>query len=360
MFAITNATRHAGTAVVLTDADGRDVVVAVAKATFVLARARRLELAEKPVPLVYADEYRDEPGLSSLAAATDFAVTKPCADVIVLGNACAPDGRALPTMDVSVRVGSVSAQIQVTGDRVWKKGLFGVAPGKPETFREMPLLWERAYGGACPAKDGEGIARFAPNPVGRGFWLTDAAAADQPLPNLEWPGEPLKKLADRPTPAAFAFVSPDWEMRAAFAGTYDAQWEKTRMPLLPRDFDPRFFNTAPVALQSARPFEGGEPVQLKGLHVDGERGFELPRDRVHVDLLTPGDHLQSHPATLDTVVIDAGAGLVQLVWRACVRAPEPITRLQHVRIRSERYPAPEETSEAAPAGTDTGGARGGR
>ena len=38
MFAITNATRHAATAVVLSDADGHDVVVAVAKATFVLGR----------------------------------------------------------------------------------------------------------------------------------------------------------------------------------------------------------------------------------------------------------------------------------------------------------------------------------
>lgn len=358
MFAITNATRHAATATVLTDADGRDLVVAVAKATFALGRARRLELAELPTPLVWADEYRDEPGKSSLAAAADFAPGKPRADVVVLGSARAPGGRPVTSMTVAVRVGPVSATLEVTGDRVWKKGLMGVAPGKPGRFSEMPLTWERAYGGTCPAKDGDGVVAWRPNPVGRGFWLSDKDAAEQPLPNLEWPDDPLRKLASRPAPACFAYVSPDWESRAALAGTYDAAWERSRMPLLPRDFDPGFFNVAPAALQAARFFEGGEPVRLQGLHDDGEREFELPRDRVLLDLLTPGDRVDTHPAVLDTVVLDAGAGLVQLTWRARVRAPDPLTRLQHVRIRSEKFPAPEATAEAEPAGAGAGGARG--
>lgn len=356
MFAITNATRHSATAVVLADVAGRDVIVAVAKATFVLGRHRRLQLAERPTPLAYADEYRDEPGKSSLAAASDFALAKPRADVVVLGNACAPGGKPVSSMTVSVEVGAAAARLEVTGDRVWKKGLFGVAPGKAESFREMPLVWERAYGGSCPAREGNGRVRFGPNPVGRGFWIADKDAADQPMPNLEWPDDPLRKLGERPAPACFAPMSPDWDSRAAFAGTYDERWARERKPLLPEDFDPRFFNTAPPALQLVRALEGGEPVQLQGLHADGERSFELPLDRVTVDLLTPGDRVASHPAALDTVVIDAGTGLVQLVWRACVRAPEPLTRLQHVRIRSEKYPAAEQRSEVAAAGA--GGSRG--
>lgn len=358
MFAITNATRHAATATIQMDADGRDLVVAVAKATFALGPRGRLELAELPTPLVRADEYREKPGQSSLAAAADFAPGKPRGDVIVLGSAKPPGGRAVTEMTVAVRVGKVAATLAVTGDRVWKKGLMGVAPGKPERFSEMPLVWERAYGGTSPAKEGEGLDSYRPNPVGRGFWLTDKDAADQPLPNLEWPDDPVKKLASRPAPACFAFVSPDWESRASLAGTCDAKWERTRMPLLPEDFDPGFFNVAPSALQSAGSFEGGEPVRLQGLHEEGEVAFDLPRDRVDVQLLTPGDRLATHPAVLDTVVIDAGTGLVQLVWRVAVRAPDPLTRLQHVRIRSERHPAPEETVEAEPAGAGAGGPRG--
>ncbi len=358
MFATTNATRHAATAVILTDADGRDVVVAVAKATFPLAGRRRLELSPEPLPLVYADKYAGEPGQSSLVATSDFAFRKPRADVIVLGEACAPDGRAVPSMTVSVSVGAVSATLSVTGDRVWKKGLFGVAPGSPRSFRDMPLVWERAYGGQCPPKDGEGVVRHRPNPVGCGFWLTDKHAADQPVPNLEWPDDRLQKLGDRPVPGSFGFVSPDWESRAALAGTYDAAWERDRMPLLPSDFDAGFFNSAPAALQSARYFAGGEPVRLTGLHADGERVFELPRDRVWIDLLTPGDVLATHPARLDTVVIDSKAGLVQLVWRATVPAPDPLTRLQHVRIRSEQFPALDPTDSEQPAFPGAGGARG--
>lgn len=351
MFAITNATRHAADAVVLADPDGREVVLAVAKATYALAGRRRLELAAEPLPLARADVPREEPGTSSLALASDYAFAKPCADVVVLGDACAPEGGAVTSMRVSVRVGAAAAAIDVKGDRVWKKGLFGVAPGSPERFRTMPLTWERAYGGTCPAKDGEGVVRFAPNPVGRGFWLADREAADQPMPNLEWPDDPLRKLADRPAPACFAFVSPDWEARASFAGTYDARWEHERAPLLPEDFDPRFFNVAPAPLQLAAFPEGGEPVRLEGLHADGPREFELPRDTITVDLLTPGDRVASHPAVLDTVVIDAAAGLVSLVWRATVPAPQPLTRLLHVRVRSERHPAAE-PAEAA------GGVRG--
>lgn len=353
MLAITNATRHAADAVILADAEGRDLVVAVARATFTVANGRRPEPAEEPLPLCRADEYRDEPGTSSLAAASDLAPGKPRADVVVLGHARAPGGRAVTEASVAVRVGSVSAKLDVTGDRTWKKGLMGVAPGKPERFTAIPLVWERAYGGTCPAKEGDGLVAYRPNPVGRGFWLTDKDAADQPLPNFEWPGDPLRKLASRPAPAGFGFVSPDWESRASLAGTYDAKWEKSRMPLLPEDFDPGFFNVAPAVLQSARFFEGGEPVRLAGLHEEGEFAFELPRDRVEVDLLTPGDRVATHPAVLDTVVIDADANRVTLVWRACVRAPEPLTRLQHVRIRSERFPAPAQTSAAA-----AGGARG--
>ncbi len=349
MFATTNATRHAATAVVLADPDGRDVVVAVAKATFVLGRSRKLELAELPTPLVRADEYRDEPGTSSLAAASDFALSKPRADVIVLGSARPPGGRAVTSMEVAVRVGPVSARLHVTGDRTWKKGVLGVSPGKPARFTEMPLVWERAYGGTYEAEDGDGGGRYGPNPVGRGFRLSNKDAADAPMPNLEWPDDALRKLADRPAPACFAFVSPNWDARAAFAGTYDAAWERDRQPLLPADFDPRFFNTAPAPLQAPRPFAGGEPVQLEGLFEDGARAFELPRDTISVDLLTPGDVVETHPAVLDTVVIDAGSGLVQLTWRASVRAPDPLTRLQHVRVRSERFPAPAETAEAEPA-----------
>lgn len=355
MLAITNATRHAADAVILADAEGRDLVVAVAKATFAIANGRRPEPAGEPVPLCRADEYRDEPGKSSLVAAADFAPGKPRADVVVLGHARAPGGRAVTEMSVAVRVGPVSAKLEVIGDRTWKKGLMGVAPGRPERFTAIPLVWERAYGGACPPKEGEGLVAWRPNPVGRGFWLTDKDAADQPLPNFEWPDDPLKKLASRPAPAGLGFVAPDWESRASLAGTYDAKWEKTRMPLLPEDFDPGFFNVAPAALQAARFLEGGEPVRLSGLHEEGEFAFELPRDRIEVDLLTPGDRVETRPAVLDTVVIDADANLVTLTWRACVRAPEPLTRLQHVRIRSERFPAPAETAAAA---AGAGGPRG--
>ncbi len=64
------------------------------------------------------------------------------------------------------------------------------------------------------------------------------------LPNLEDPADPLLRWGQIAAPAGFGFVSPDWEPRASLGGSYDETWRRERMPLLPGDFDRRFFNAA--------------------------------------------------------------------------------------------------------------------
>lgn len=156
MLAIRNSSRHAATAVVMTDHDGADVLVVVAKATYRIARGEAPLLAEEPLPLAYADAYRDEPGTSGLVATSDFALFKPVTDVVVLGTARAPGGKRVAEMTVEVEVGPVKAAVRVVGDRVWKKnGLFGFKPGPAKPFTEMPLDWERAFGGTRLTKDGK-------------------------------------------------------------------------------------------------------------------------------------------------------------------------------------------------------------
>lgn len=353
MFGIRNATRYDATAVIQTDADGRDVVVAVAKGTFRLGKGGRLELAE-PLPLVYADEYTDEPGASSIAAGTDFGLFKPRTDVIVAGSAFAPGGKAVAQMTVELRAGALSAALEVTGDRTWKKGVLGPGISSPEPFREMPLVWERAFGGTCEAEGKTPGARCEENPVGAGLWTRDKDAVDQALPNLEDPAQPVRGWKDRPAPACWGFVAPAWEPRRSLAGTYDAKWERSRLPLLPEDFDHACFQQAPAALQSAKYFVGGEQVRLKGLHPKGELAFELPKDTVEVALLLPGDRVTKHVAVLDTVVLRPAEEVVTLTWRVRIPAPDPITSVLLVQIDSRTNPAPVPAEGEAIAG----GARG--
>lgn len=62
-----------------------------------------------------------------------------------------------------------------------------------------------------------------------------------------------------------------------FAGTYDERWQVTRDPLVPEDFDRRYFRCAPDDQQTQSPLVGYEEVKLLGFTPDGFLGFTLPR-----------------------------------------------------------------------------------
>jgi hypothetical protein len=78
------------------------------------------------------------------------------------------------------------------------------------------------------------------------------------------------------SPACFAPVAPNWQPRAGFAGTYDDNWQQTRAPYLPDDYNPRFMNVAPPDLIYPGYLQGGEAVRVIGMHPAGDLGFALP------------------------------------------------------------------------------------
>ena len=159
-----------------------------------------------PAPLVPADA--DDP----LCAGGDLmALARPGTDVIV--RACAHSlGGPVAAMEVSVAVHDAGPslrlrlckRLRVTGDRsVVLDPLTGeLAFTEPTPFVEMPLTWERAYGGC----DEGAIARYVPdaldallgtdglyrhprNEVGRGYTVSGdlASLAALRLPNVEDP-----------------------------------------------------------------------------------------------------------------------------------------------------------------------------
>lgn len=331
MLAVTNNTQYAAGVAVMPDKDGRDVLVVVVKATFEVAPGGRQTVAAEQVPVAYADEYTGEPGKSGLKAATDFALHKPATDVILTGDAVAPGGEPVQQMDVEVEVASSSRRVRVIGDRVWRKRLLGLAPSDPEPFTRMPLVWERAFGGAFPA-------RVDQNPVGAGAWPSAAEAEGKPLPNLEDPHQQVRSWKDRPDPLCFGFVCGDWQPRVALTGTYDEAWQASRMPLLPEDFDYRFFNVAPEAGQLAERLVGGERVRVAGCTEDGEWAFDLPGDDITIRTLRPADIVVSDRPVLDTLILEPGNRRFVLVWRAKLATPVPITHLLHVEINSRANP----------------------
>lgn len=158
------------------------------------------------------------------------------------------------------------------------------------------------------------------NPVGVGFRASARNFEEGlRLPNLEDPAHPLKHFGQVVPPAGFGFISPHWQPRAALAGTYDETWSQQRSPLLPRDFDRRFFNAASPGLVASGYLRGAEPVLLTQVSRHGRLAFNLPAQpppKVTVQLAASED---AHPPMhLDTCIIDVDAELLFLIWRGHV------------------------------------------
>jgi hypothetical protein len=238
--------------------------------------------------------------------------------VVLSGHALAPHAGST-VLDVHLSVGPLSTDLRVTGDRVWHKGFFGKRISPPQPFERLPLIYERAFGGVDgPADDPARQVADERNPIGRGFRRPKSPFVDGvALPNIEHPQDPVVAW-DRPVAVAgTGFLAPAWQPRRAFAGTYDAAWQRERPGLLPKDFDRRFFNAAHPALISRDGYlRGDEPVRLRGVTPGGDLAFDLPRlASPAVVVVRPGHDDLRLTMPLDTVRIDTDAMHLTLIWR---------------------------------------------
>jgi uncharacterized protein YjbI with pentapeptide repeats len=230
----------------------------------------------------------------------DEASPKACAEVMVLGRACAPGAQAVRQMPVRLQVGSMDKRLMVYGDRQWRYGLlplFGIT--QPAPFVTMPLDYAHAFGGPG----------YALNPAGRGYNGNRLAALiganEGAMPNVEYADEPVDCHTRRYAPAGLNAMSIDWEPRKRHAGTYDQRWLREDYPGLPRDLDWRLYNQAAIDQRLPGAFKGGEPYLLQGMHPQlNELRGALPAQRVRAFALAqgrPAAGLQEIAMQMDTV-----------------------------------------------------------
>ncbi len=328
---VANRTDAKHLALPIKDRDGRDQLVVIAKYTYRVDRHGVVERDDEGVEPSPVDVPNGEdPATSSIRRPSDLFDYKPGTDVILVGEA-QPRGGAT-CVDVSLRMGPIAKTVRAHGLRVWQRGMFGgVSPGPAMPIRApVPLVYELAWGGldlSVPEKP-LGEPR---NYVGRGVARNPASLVDKPAAVLELPQSPLGERGN--VPASFGAIHRHWQPRAAFAGTYDAAWEEARMPLLPRDFDPRFNVCVPHDQWSQVPLFGDEPVEVLGATPGAVWRFRLPREVLRFSSLQGGTR-REHRTHLDTVLIDAAAMRVELTWRAAIPAPQKLEQLDEVRITS--------------------------
>ena len=316
MLQLQNNTPYQAERAAVVDKDGNQVWVVVVKATYVVTDDGGTKLAPEQEPVCRAPRYAGEPGQSSLLREAELIPEHPGTDVTVLGTAHAPGGQPIATLSVSVSVGPVRKVLRVTGDRVWAKGVLSPRMTEPASFVTMPITYERAYGGTSgPAS---GVPERDPrNPIGTGFasraeWLVGRA-----LPNIEDPEALIERWDSRPSPAGLGPIPADWSPRLERAGTFDAQWGRTRMPLLPTDYDARHAQSAHPDLLAAEALRGGEMAVLENLTPNSRWSFRIPRAYLALTTVTRTGRVHQ-AAQLDRVIIEPDSRTVCTVWRAAL------------------------------------------
>jgi hypothetical protein len=327
MLQLKNKTPFAASLMLLPDANGIDTLYGVVKGSFQIGA--RLALADEQLPVAVTDEHYGEPATSSIRVPSDVCLGKPSTDILLLGSAVAPNDTPAWQVDVSVTVGSCAKAVRVFGDRVWDTSAGVASMAWVAPFVRMPLVWERSFGGSDitdkgPACDGR-------NPVGIGFRASGGAkqVRGMAVPNVEDPNALITSPSDAPAPAGFGAVAPHWEPRKAFAGTYDDAWQRCRAPYLPTDFDARFFQSAPTGLVPATPLRGGEPVEILGATPEGALRFALPELGVRLTYRREKEEVERR-AVLDTVLIEADARRLVLVWRAALNCDKAALKIREV------------------------------
>ncbi|WP_341675045.1 DUF2169 domain-containing protein [Niveibacterium sp. SC-1] len=313
----------------LADEEAQPVCTVLLQASYRIEAGGALVRNEVPVPLDLAGTCHGDPAKSSPRIEAPVAFFKPGTDVALLGHAHAPssDTREL---QVGVRLGPVQKIVRVSGDRMMRKSLGRHAISSPEPFETIPLIYERAFGGVDPRDSMEGAMRCEPrNPVGLGYRDPRLPEDDEVrVPNIEDPQQTFTAYGQTPTPAGFGFIAAHWQPRAALAGTFDAAWDAERKPLLPKDFDRRFFNAASPGLISPAHLRGDEAAVILNASPEARLDIKLPDIATpHCQIELRGRRHLEQPMLLDTVIIDLDARQLLLQRRTFVplqRGPEDV------------------------------------
>ncbi len=292
----------------------------IAKATYGFSPGAT-ELAANQIPISFADQFYDEEEGGGIRYESDMVPYKPNTDVVLSCSAHAPEGAPIPELEVALKVGSIEKRLKVFGKRLWNfKGVLSKryvsTDAKP--FKTCPIRYSHAFGGMD-----QGTGEYCDqNLIGKGYYSRKIKQKlnGRPLPRIEDPARLIESPLDHPTPVGFGFYHRAWQPRAAYAGTFDDAWRVERSPMLPENFDFRYYNGAHPDLQAKGYLRGDEPVELSHLTPEGLLQFDLPGVVPTCSLQRKGEEeTETVTLNLDTVFIEPDERTFCLVWRG--RAP---------------------------------------
>ncbi|OQY11432.1 MAG: hypothetical protein B6I30_06805 [Desulfobacteraceae bacterium 4572_187] len=312
--------------------------------------------------ITYMDKYRP----SLLKRDIDIYPWRLKTDVVIQGTA----RTERPKRNLSINLicegkkARFNREIIISGDRRIEQGRTGLRLTEPEPFIEMPIRYDKAYGGTDELAedkfaDPEELKFFEDmldeednlesseysyprNPAGKGYLIDPEGIIGLPWPNLEFPKErltlekvaaPLERWGDRSYPACFDWFSHAWFPRVAFFGefpeTHDGltPMREVKMGILERDLPQKPLLKRPKHgfAQGAHPYmwrhrlQGDERIRITHMSKDGRDFYVmLPPHRPKIFVRLFGGKEQMAPPVLDLVFIETDENRVTLLWRGSV------------------------------------------
>jgi uncharacterized protein YjbI with pentapeptide repeats len=269
-------------------------------------------------------------------AMLDAGMPKQHGEVLIKAKCFTTKGAPRSGMEVRWRVGAIEKKLYVLGDRTWRRKLGSWQISEPKPFSEMEITWAHSFGGS-------GYER---NPLGKGFKASDQGQFEGlPLPNIEDPKQPLSSPTDRPLPAGFEPLDLVWPQRFAKMGTYDDRWLKEKFPYFANDLDWTIFNVAAPDQWLNGYFEGGEAIELEGMHKEKPLiKTRLPRVRVRAFInqnTSDGLKFRELSTVADTCWLFPQAERGILIFRSvCDIATDDTFDVMHLVVGAEAMGSP--------------------
>jgi hypothetical protein len=334
------------------DDKNQPIFSVLVKRTYDIRPGGRVTRAGKTRPLVQADEYYDDgdPEWATVKYETDLASFKLATDFVVIGKAIAPGGKAVPQLDVTVEVAEHRKTVHVSGDRrcVYRQNSVPTFT-EPVPFTEMPMQYERAYGGNDSKSDPKAPFYYPRNHHGVGVVLKNAKETVEglSLPNIEDPSDRLTperiiigepdRWHQQPLPDGLVWFQRTWYPRCSFVGAMpayvdvDTVLKEETLGLVPKgqiglsmqfklpSFDIRFNNGASRGLALPH-LAGDEKIRLTHLTPSGSLAFQLPGEKPSI-MLDIGLGENKLEPVLDTVCVRLEEMQVDLIWRGAFVHP---------------------------------------
>jgi hypothetical protein len=336
MWLLSNATPFAAERTWVRDRDGAEVWIVAVRGSFLIQADGQQVVDAVQTEVSRVPKFGGDPALSSLTCESDLVHLKKRTDVLVDGAAYGPNGRASARVDVCLRVATIDKTLRVHGDRRWHSGVLGFGLTAPEPFTRMPIAYERAFGGTDQiSSDAKEHAWEPRNPVGTGFATRKEHLIDKLSPNIEDPRSPYDDWK-RGQPAGFGPIARHWSPRVALAGTYDDQWTRTRKPLVPADFDDRFYQCAPEDQQVDGFLRGGETVEVSGMTPDGMFSFRVPRVSFVMTTRFYDGTVAQHRPVLHTLIISPDRRRFEVIWHSQLPCHHKVNKLEKTEVVIKR------------------------